>query len=169
MKIYIVGAVSSGKSTLAKKLSNGLKISYKSLDEVVHIPDKSNCSGNKKRETKERDEIFYSIMQQKDWIIEDTGRPCFEEGLKQADTIVLLEISSIIRNYRIIKRWVKQRLGIEKCIYNPRYEMLKSMLKWSKDYDTGKDDLKARISRFQEKVVVLTNSKDIKAFMHKYF
>ncbi|MBM6839378.1 DNA topology modulation protein FlaR, partial [Clostridium saudiense] len=34
MKIYIVGAVSSGKSTLAKKLSKELKIPYKSLDDV---------------------------------------------------------------------------------------------------------------------------------------
>ena len=40
-----------------------------------------------------------------------------------------------------IKRWIKQRLGIEKCSYNPRYEMLKSMLQWSKDYDLGKDKL----------------------------
>ncbi len=78
MKIYIVGSVFSGKSTLAKKLF-------------------------------------------------------------KANIIVLLEIPTIIMNYRIIKRWIKQRLGIEKCIYGPKYEMLKCMLKWSKDYDLGKD------------------------------
>ena len=38
MKIYIVGAVASGKSTLAKKLSKIWDIPYQSLDEVVHIP-----------------------------------------------------------------------------------------------------------------------------------
>lgn len=41
MKLNIVGSVSSGKSTLAKKLSETLGIPYKSLDEVVHIPDKA--------------------------------------------------------------------------------------------------------------------------------
>ncbi len=41
MKIYIVGLVSSGKSTLAKVLSKKLKIPYYSLDDVIHIPDKT--------------------------------------------------------------------------------------------------------------------------------
>ncbi|WP_032123008.1 hypothetical protein [Clostridium amazonitimonense] len=128
-----MGSVSSGKSTLAKKLSKTLKIPYQCLDEVVHIPDKSNPWGNRKREVEERDNLFYSVIQEKEWTIEDIGRPCFEEGLKRADTIILLEISTKIRNYRIVKRWIKQRLGIEQCIYNPRYEMLKCMFKWAKE------------------------------------
>lgn len=168
MKIYIVGPVSSGKSTLAKKLSETLSIPYQSLDEVVHIPDKSNPWGNRKRQDEERDKLFQSVIQQPKWIIEDVGRPCFEDGLKEADTIVLLEVSTRIRNYRIIKRWIKQRLGIEKCIYNPGYKMLKSMFKWSKKYDTGKDNLKERIDTYQEKVINLRNNKDIDAFLGRY-
>jgi len=168
MKIYIVGAVSSGKTALARKLSEKLNIRYQSLDEVVHIPDKSNPRGNRKRQLEERDNIFYSVIQQSMWIIEDTGRPCFVEGLKVADTIVLLEVPTRIRNYRIIKRWVKQRLGIEKCIYNPNLNMLKCMLQWSKDYDLGIDNLKERISTYQEKVIVIKNDGEINKFIRKY-
>lgn len=165
MKIYIVGPVSSGKSTLARKLSKTIGVNYHSLDEVVHIPDKSNPWGNRKRQVEERDKLFNSVIRQPEWIIEDVGRPCFEEGLKQADTIVLLEVSIKVRNYRIIKRWIKQRLGIEKCIYNPRYEMLKCMLQWSNNYDVGKDTLKERISKYQEKVITLRNNKEINTFL----
>ena len=165
MKIYIVGAVSSGKTTLARKLSEKLNIRYQSLDEVVHIPDKSNPWGNRKRQIEERDILFHSIIQQSGWVIEDTGRPCFIEGLKVADTIVLLEVPTRIRNYRIIKRWVKQRLDIEKCIYNPSLHMLKCMLRWSKDYDLGVDNLKERIAPYQEKVIILNNDRDIKNFI----
>lgn len=165
MKIYIVGSVASGKSTLAKKMSKSLGISYQSLDEIVHISDKTNPWGNRKRLIEERDSLFYSVMQQPSWIIEDTGRPCFEKGLKMADTIILLEIPPRLRNFRIIKRWIKQRLGIEKCIYKPRYEMLKCMLQWSKDYDEGKDNLKDRISPYKEKVITLKNNKDINIFL----
>lgn len=165
MKIYIVGSVASGKSTLAKKMSKSLGISYQSLDEIVHIPDKTNPWGNRKRPIEERDSLFYSVIQQSSWIIEDTGRSCFEEGLKMADTIILLEIPPRLRNCRIIKRWIKQRLGIEKCIYKPRYEMLKCMLQWSKDYDEEKDHLKDRISPYKEKVITLKNSKDINKFL----
>jgi adenylate kinase family enzyme len=167
MKIYIVGAVSSGKTTLARKLSEKLNIRYQSLDEVVHIPDKSNPWGNRKRQLEERDNLFYSIIQQSTWIIEDTGRPCFIDGLKVADTIVFLKVPARIRNYRIIKRWVKQRIGIEKCIYNPNFNMLKCMLQWSKDYDLGIDKLKERISPYQEKVVVLNNEREINNFIRE--
>lgn len=168
MKIYIVGPVSSGKSTLARKLSKTLSIPYQSLDEVVHIPDKSNLWGNIKRQVEERDKLFHSVIQQPNWIIEDVGRSCFEEGLNEADEIVLLEVSSKIRNCRIIKRWIKQRLGIEKCIYNPRYEMLKCMLKWSRNYDLGKDKLKDRISPYKDKVSTLSNNKDINTFLERW-
>ena len=165
MKIYIVGSISSGKSTLAQKMSKSLGCLYQLLDEIVYISDKTNPWGNRKRPIEERDNLFYSVIQQPSWIIEDTGRPCFDVGLKMADTIILLEISPRLRNYRIIKRWIKQRLGIEKCIYKPRYKMLKCMLQWSKDYDEGKENLKDRIFPYKEKVITLKNNKDIHVFL----
>jgi adenylate kinase family enzyme len=168
MKIYIVGSISSGKSTLAKKMSKSLKIPYQSLDEIVYATDKSSPWGNRKRPVEERNNLFYTVIQQPCWIIEDTGRPCFEVGLRMADTIVLLEISSKLRNYRIIKRWIKQRLGIEKCIYNPTYEMLICMLQWSKDYDEGKENLEDRIFPYKEKVITLRNNMDINVFIKRY-
>lgn len=167
MKVYIVGSVASGKSTFAKRLSEILNIPYQSLDEVVHISDKSHPWGNRKRQVDERDNLFQSIIQQQRWIIEDVGRPCFEDGLKEADMIILLEVSTRIRDYRIIKRWIKQRLGIEKCIYKPGYKMLKGMFKWSRDYDTGKDGLKERIVTYQDKIINLRSNKDIDEFLGK--
>ncbi len=164
MKLYIVGAVASGKSTFARRLSETSNIPAYSLDEVVHISDKTNPWGNRKRSVEERDKLFRSIISQNQWIVEDTGRPCFGLALDGADMIVLLEISKWNRKYRIIKRWIKQRLGIEMCIYKPRFEMLKWMLKWSKDYDTGRDNLKERIASYKDKVVTITNNMDMKEF-----
>jgi adenylate kinase family enzyme len=161
----MVGAVSSGKSTLSRKISNILDIPYQALDEVVHIPDKTQPWGNRKRQVEERDAIFHTFVQQSRWIIEDTGRPCFKEGFRLANMIVLLDISSKVRKYRIIKRWIKQRLGHEKCIYRPHIKMLIGMFKWSRDYDTGKDNLKERLSPYHEKVITLRNNKDINTFL----
>lgn len=167
MKIYIVGAVASGKSTFARQLSEQLGIPCHSLDEIVHTSDSTNPWGNRKRSVEERDSLFYAILNQEDWIIEDTGRPCFEEALKAADTVILLEIAARTRRYRIIKRWIKQRLGIEQCIYKPGYQMLKWMFKWSRDYDTGVDNLKERIVRYKEKTVTLKNNKEIRLYLTK--
>ena len=165
MKIYIVGAVSSGKSTLAKKLSNQLNTPHTSLDDIVYEIDKSNPLSNIKRSDLERDGLFYSIIKWENWIIEDVGRSCFKDGLKESDKIILLETNKYLRNYRILKRFFKQKFKLEKSSYNPTLKMLKNMLQWSKDYDSGKDKLKSKISIYKEKVIVLRNTKDINNFI----
>lgn len=167
MKIYIVGSVSSGKSTLAKKLSEELNIPYTSLDNVVYEIDLSNPRSNTKRTDLERDKLFNFITDENNWIIEDVGRSCFKDGLKKADKIILLDTNKYIRNYRIVKRFMKQKLGIEKCSYTPNFKMLSLMLQWSKNYDSGKDKLKSKISIYEEKVIVLRNTNDIKNLIFK--
>jgi len=167
MKLYIIGSVASGKTTLAKCLSEVANISYTALDEIVHEPDESSVWGNRKRSEKERDRLFSLILQQEKWIIEDVGRPCFSEGLEQADAIVLLEFPLLVRIYRIILRWLKQRLGIEKSMYRPSYAMLKCMLGWAKNYDNEKVELLDRIKPYQDKLVILHNHKEIDKFISK--
>ena len=80
MKLYIIGSVASGKTTLAKRLSETTNILYTTLDEVIYEPDKSSTWGNRKRPEEERDRLFSLILQQENWILEDVGRPCFSEG-----------------------------------------------------------------------------------------
>lgn len=165
LKIYIVGSIASGKSTLAKRISERTKIKFYGLDEVVHRSDNSSPWGNVKRPIEERNAIFSSIIQKENWIIEDVGRPCFEEGFKQADTVIILEPSTAVRNLRIITRWIKQNLCIEKCLYTPSLSMLKCMLKWSKDYDLEKDKLKERLTPYKNKVVSLKVNKEIRDYL----
>jgi hypothetical protein len=79
-------------------------ITYKSLDAVVHVPDKSNPWANRKRQVTERDNLFYSVIQEKDWIIEDVGRPCFEEGLKDRissyhEKVIILRNNNYINTF----------------------------------------------------------------------
>jgi len=165
MKLYIIGSVASGKTTLAKRLSETINIHYKSLDEIVYEPDKSNAWGNRKRPVEERDRLFNLILQQENWIVEDVGRPCFSEGLKQADIIALLEIPFQVRKRWIVLRWIKQRLGIEKSLYIPSYAMLKCMLGWAKNYNSEKGELYDRIKPYQDKLIILHSNKEIDKFI----
>ena len=48
MKIYIIGSVASGKTTLVKRLYGTTNIHYTTLDEIVHEPEKSSVWGSKK-------------------------------------------------------------------------------------------------------------------------
>lgn len=165
MKLYIVGSVASGKSTLAKQISKITNISCHHLDEVVYMPCPTDSWGNTKRPVEERDLLFANILACEHYIMEDAGRDYFIEGMQQADIVILLEIPLSIRKKRILFRWIKQNLGIEKCIYKPKLEVLKSMFKWAKNYDTGADGTKSRVAQLQSKVLTLHNNKEIKSFL----
>ena len=128
-KIYIVGTVGSGKSTFAHRLSIQYSIPHFELDNVVY-------DGTRKRTENERDQLFNEILFQKDWVIEDVGRPCFQAGLKQADKVIYLNISPRTLKRRIVKRYLLQKCGLEKANYTPTLAMLKQMFEWcQKDID----------------------------------
>lgn len=161
MKLYITGPVGSGKSMLAKKLSQEMDIPFISLDGVVYVPDAADSWGNRKREESERDELFEKALLSSDWVMEDAGRKCFQTAMEQADWILLLDLPPRTRKWRIVKRYLKQKLGVEKCLYRPRFQMLKSMFRWSRNYDTGKDDLKKRLKGYGEKVLTAKSDRDV--------
>lgn len=162
MKLYITGPVGSGKTTYARRLSAATGIPCFHLDEAVHVSDPASPSGNSKRPEKERYRIFYEAIDRPDFIVEDTGRVCFSEGMARADYVVLLEPPAAVRYSRLCLRWLKQRLGLEKSLYRPSFSMLRSMLRWARDYDTGKDNLKARSAAYRR--VVLRSRRDLDAF-----
>jgi len=164
-RIYIVGPVASGKSTLAKSLAQRLQIPCASLDEFRYVQDLASAAGNRKRGELQTQKLFDAFIQQPKWIIEDVGRQCFQEGLKQADKIILLDLASRVRKYRILKRWTKQRLGLEACQYKPSLQILKLILEWHHNYDTGVDNLKQRIAEYNHKVLVCKNSRQVKKLL----
>lgn len=169
MKMYIVGSVASGKSTLARRISARTGIPCCHLDEVMYEPDATDSWGNRKRPLEQREALFSEILAQDDYIMEDAGRECFVEGMQQADVILRLEIPLRVRKKRIIFRWLKQNLGVEPCIYRPRVAMLRAMFQWAKNYDSGADGTKDRIALFTTKTVILHNNRQINSFLNENF
>jgi len=166
MKIYIVGSVASGKSTLARRLSKAIGIKCTHLDGVVHIKDPSNKKwGNLRRTDEEIDKLFLDLISGDNWIIEDAGRKMFVEGLKRADIVLYLKPNVHTRRRRIITRYIKQKLGLEESLYTPNIRMLTSMFKWLNNYERGEDDLETRVFTYPDKVVVLRKKMEIDAYI----
>lgn len=160
MKIYIIGAVASGKTTLAKTLSDRLDIPYYSLDNVVHLPDAQSPTGNTKRSVTEQAQLFAHILQQDRYIIEDVGRPQFTKGLHEVDHILFLDFSVYQLYKRVIFRWLKQKVGLEKSNYKPTLSMLLKMLKWTNTSP------KMLIQPFLSKAITLRNRTDIQNYIN---
>ena len=165
MKLYIVGPVASGKSTLARQLSQLTGTPCFHLDEIVHAKDPTNPQGNRKRSVQERDELFHAILAKDSYIMEDTGRSCFLEGMEQADSVVLLDVSHILRRKRVVTRWLRQRLGLESCSYRLSVSMLRDMFLWSRNYETGADGTRARAEQFPQRLTILRSRREIAAFL----
>lgn len=150
MKILIIGIVASGKTTISKKLSKLLGIKHYEIDSVVH-DDENNI----KRDEKDQKKIFKDIDKNNDWIIEGTLRKHLFYLCDMADKIIYLDIPIKVRKRRILSRFIKQLLRIEKCNYKVSFNMLKLMYKWTDDFEENKDEFEEKLFKHRDKVIIV--------------
>ncbi len=167
-KIYIIGPVGSGKTTLARKLSKDFGFDCCELDRIVYELDPTSRVGNRKRSEEERDRMINMVLLKDRWIVEDAGRAYFEIALQKADSIIQLEPSISIRRQRILLRWIKQNLHLEKCGYAPNIQMLKCMFKWTLNYENGSDGVKERLMPYKHKISIIRTKEDIDKYINKF-
>lgn len=158
-KIYIVGIVASGKTTLSKQISRKLNIPCFELDSIVHDrPDE----GRGKRTPEQQLEVIKEIDESGDWIIEGTYRKSCHKLFDMADHIIFLDTPLRKRKYRIFLRFIKQQLHLEKCNYKSDIKMLKAMYRWTKDFEDNRDEFEKMLSEYNNKVIVVRNSKNLR-------
>ena len=161
-KIYILGLVGSGKTYFYEKLSEKLNIKKYELDKVSWDDD----NGNVKRRPEEVKKLFDKILKNKSWIIEDIGRDKFRQGREEADVIYYLKLSKLKSYYRVTKRWIKQRLGIERYNYPPNFEQFLYYYSTVRSYYKKEKALLKSLEEHKEKLVFL-NKKMINEILNE--
>ena len=150
MKIYIVGIVASGKSTLARLLSSEMGIEHYELDVIVH-GEKGELAH--RRTPAQQRELICHIDAGGSWIIEGTYRESCHMVLDLADRIVFLDPPLGLRKRRIFTRFIKQKLGMEACRYESDIEMLRLMYKWTRDFERDRPKFEARLAPYAWKLI----------------
>ncbi|MFK3939220.1 DNA topology modulation protein FlaR [Alkalihalobacillus sp. NPDC078783] len=158
-KIHIIGSVGSGKTTFAKKLSTQTGIQHYELDNMVW--QRVEGSGDIKRSMEERDTYLSNTLQLDQWIIEGVHHIWVRPSLDQADLVIFLDTPYWIRNYRIIKRYIRQKVGVEKANYDPTVKMFLNMFKWNIYFEKeSKPNILILLEQYKDKVVILNSNAD---------
>ena len=159
-RIHIIGSVASGKTTLAKKLSTQLGIPYYELDNIVW---KRGVTEDRRRTEQEREVYLETIIQSEKWIIEGVhNEDWVANSFYEADVIIFLNTPYAIRTFRIIKRYIKQTLGIEKSNYKPNIRIFFKMFKWNRHFESvGKKHFFEEFGKLKEKIYVVSTNKEV--------
>ena len=164
MKIRIIGCSGSGKTYLALKLVEKLRLSHFDLDNIFW--DNSEAYGTK-REDDERDKLLSSALDEPSWVIEGVYYKWCLNTFDQADIIILLEPKLKLCKSRIKKRFIKRKLGLEKG-KKETLKSLKELLKWTdKFYSDNLLKIKEILNGYKTKVVMLKTEKEIDDFLEK--
>lgn len=156
-KIYIVGIVASGKTTMAKRLSQQLNIPFYELDCIVHVKTEN---GRYKRTPDEQVQEINRIDKEDDWIIEGTYRESCRCLLDLADEVIFLDPPLWLRKFRIILRFFKQQLHIEPCHYKSDIKMLKLMYKWTNDFERTRKQFEQMLDLYKYKLTRISKSNE---------
>ncbi|MHC0039494.1 EutP/PduV family microcompartment system protein [Pseudoneobacillus sp. C159] len=155
-RIHIIGSVGSGKTTLAKTLSSKLTIPYYELDNVVW---QRTQTGDIRRSEQERDEYLQKVIMSDCWIIEGAHHKWVLPSFQKADLIIFLDTPIFNRKYRIIKRFIFQKLGLEKANYQPSFAIFKKMFVWNNYFERiSKPEIMGMLHPFLYKLLVLTDN-----------
>ncbi len=160
MKIHIIGCSGSGKTYLAKALSEKYNVPHFDLDDIQW---NNNADGyGVKMPIEKRTSLLNDILKNESWIIEGVYYAWVGKCFEDADKIYVLDIPKRVYKYRIIKRTIKRKLGLEKG----KRETLKSvynLLKWT---DTFKNknmvEIRKTLSHYTQKTMWIKNRKEVK-------
>ncbi len=159
MKIHIIGCSGSGKTYLATALSEKYNIPHFDLDNIQW--DNNSDGYGIKMPAEKRSELLNRILENDCWIIEGVYYAWVDKCFEDADKIFVLDVPKRIYTYRIIKRSVKRKLGLEKG----KKETLKSvynLLKWTNTFQNkSMVEIKKILSAYPEKTVWLKCKKDV--------
>lgn len=136
MKIRIIGPCGSGKSTAAKRLSQRYGLPSYELDNMVW--DRSTPV-NKRYPKEIRDALLKAAMSQDSWIMEGVDSGWSADTFREADLIFVMNPHVLVRDYRILRRFILARTGIKPWNYKQSLGNLWTMVvKWNHGYEWDK-------------------------------
>lgn len=171
-RILIIGCSGSGKSTLTRELIKNFELPVLHLDRVWH---KTNYDEEGMKFLKQTQIDFMS--KNESFIVDGNYSSTLDLRVPQANLIIWFQIPRYVTMYRVIKRTIKGKLGLEKRgdmaedfkeKFNREYfEFLKFVWNFEK---TEFPKMEAAFNKRDTdcKLVIIKNNKDKEAFLKEF-
>ena len=117
-----------------------------------------------------RDSNLGEILSKDSWILEGVQYNWGIESFNKADLIFVLKPHTLVRDYRVLRRFIRTRIGIERWNYKQSFKNLYQMIVvWNRGYDReGFSKIIELTDSIAEKRVVVRNLKEIESYMEKH-
>lgn len=159
MKIHIIGCSGSGKTYLARALSQKASIPHFDLDDLQW--DNRAQSYGVKRPPEERAALLQEILSRPDWIVEGVYYKWVRQSFEGADLIYVLDMPGRVCKARIILRSIRRKLGLEPGKRETLQSVI-SLLKWTDTFlDRNMKEIRDMLAPYGGKVVWLHSRRDV--------
>ena len=159
MKIHIIGGSGTGKSYVSERISKLYQIPHFDLDNIYW--DNEAITYGAKMPIEKRTKKLCEILKNNNWIIEGVFYDWLNDSFALADYIFILKVNPIVYNYRIIRRFIRRKLGVEKS-KKETLQSLKDLLIWTNKYQKRNvPKILSFLEQYQSKVVVVEKSEEI--------
>ena len=165
MKIHIIGCSGSGKTYLAKALAEKHNISHFDLDDIQW--DNTTGGYRVKMPIEKRTELLNDILKNDSWIIEGVYYAWVGQCFADADVIYVLDMPKSLYIYRIIKRFIKRKLGLEKG-KKETFKSVYNLLKWTDTFQKKNlVEIRKITENYSDKTIWAKSKKDINNIIDK--
>lgn len=165
MKIRIVGPCGSGKSYAAWILSGIYEIKYYEIDDMVW----KRGAEDTRYELEERNGKLAKVVEMDNWIIEGAQSALWVvDSFEKADIIFVLKPNVYLTDFRVIIRFLQDKLGIKKMNYNQSLSQLKKMIvDWNHGYNF--EVVKIAVKGMEDKVHWVKSLQDMIEIIEWYY
>jgi adenylate kinase family enzyme len=164
MKIHILGGSGTGKSYISEKISKQYQIPHFDLDNIFW--DNEALSYGKKMPIDKRTERLNEILEKDNWILEGVFYDWLNDSFALADYIFILKTKPIVYNYRIIRRFIRRKLRLEKA-KKETLKSLKDLLIWTNKYQKKKiPKIISFLEQHHNKVIMIDKAEEIFGFIN---